>query len=260
MSRLLKHLLVGVFLAALLLPAVMPALAQDAVGSVLVPNLNVRSGPGTQYGAIFTLPYSFGVRMLARNSEANWVLIQLTDGRQGWVNVNYLYTSFRIWDLPVGDFVPASPITPTAVIDGVVSLEMYEFPSAGSRIVGGIPLGATVALLGRDYSFAWAQVKYGEVTGWVREGNLIATVPIRSLAPADGSVIAPMPSGGFINTPDGQGGGGGITGQIHVVAAGETLGKIAEAYGVDVYRLAAFNRISNINLIYSGQQLYIPPR
>ena len=44
----------------------------------------------------------------------------------------------------------------------------------------------------------------------------------------------------------------------HVVRPGETLGQIAEQYGVSVYQLAALNGIGNAHLIYTWQRLSLP--
>ncbi|NLF63930.1 MAG: LysM peptidoglycan-binding domain-containing protein [Chloroflexi bacterium] len=46
--------------------------------------------------------------------------------------------------------------------------------------------------------------------------------------------------------------------EVHVVKRGETLGRIAAAYGVTVAQLLAANDISNANLIYVGQRLVVP--
>lgn len=47
-------------------------------------------------------------------------------------------------------------------------------------------------------------------------------------------------------------------GRVHVVAQGETLYEISVQYGVPVADIAAANGITNINLIYLGQELVIP--
>ena len=44
----------------------------------------------------------------------------------------------------------------------------------------------------------------------------------------------------------------------HIVRPGETLGLIAQNYGVDIYTLASANGISNAHLIHTWQQLTIP--
>ncbi|WBW99154.1 5'-nucleotidase C-terminal domain-containing protein [Oceanirhabdus sp. W0125-5] len=44
----------------------------------------------------------------------------------------------------------------------------------------------------------------------------------------------------------------------YIVKAGDTLGKIAEMYGIDYKKIADFNNIKNINLIIEGQKIIIP--
>ena len=46
----------------------------------------------------------------------------------------------------------------------------------------------------------------------------------------------------------------------HTVQSGETLGKIATAYGVTTAAIASANGISNPNMIYVGQKILIPAR
>ena len=48
------------------------------------------------------------------------------------------------------------------------------------------------------------------------------------------------------------------TGKVYVVKAGDTLGRIARTYGVDMWVLARVNNIVNLNYIYVGQSLTIP--
>jgi len=45
---------------------------------------------------------------------------------------------------------------------------------------------------------------------------------------------------------------------IHIVRPGDTLGQIAERYGVSVADLARVNNIQNINIIEVGDELIIP--
>lgn len=49
-----------------------------------------------------------------------------------------------------------------------------------------------------------------------------------------------------------------ITGKVYTVVAGDTLGEIAQRFGVSVDALARRNNIANPNLIYPGQVLTIP--
>ena len=55
------------------------------------------------------------------------------------------------------------------------------------------------------------------------------------------------------------GGGSHLPGGVwYTVRRGDTLSSIAWRYGVSVWTLAKVNKISNPNLIYAGQKLYIP--
>lgn len=48
-----------------------------------------------------------------------------------------------------------------------------------------------------------------------------------------------------------------VVNDVYTVTHGDTLGKIAEHFGVTVYQLATKNSIHNINLIYVGQNINI---
>lgn len=245
-KRLIASLLVIVFLMSM----IAPALAQYQPEPVAVVNtgmLNVRSGPGLGFGSIATLPKGFGVQMVARNTEGNWVYIALTNGVTGWVNVNYLYTTYRVRDLPINDVAPGSPITPTARVKGVFALNVHTNADLASPVIAVLGLDQTVDLVGRNFDSSWAQVRLANgVAGWVVAANVVGSVPVRSLSPTDGSVYAPPPPA----VPAGP--------RIHVVRAGEILSNIAQRYGVNLYTLAAANGITNVNRIYAGQRLVIP--
>lgn len=246
-----------VLLLVAILGAALPAFAQaGAVASINTGSLNVRTGPGMQYGSVATLPFGFGVNMVARNSAGNWIMIELTNGVTGWVNVNYLFTQYNTHSLPVTNEAVEPTVTPTATNSGALNLNVRIGPSTDNAVIASIPLGTRVVLLGRNYNSTWAQVQLPNgVIGWVEAGSLTATVPVRSLALADGSVFVP-------NAPDLPGTPGGNTGNpgghLYTVVPGDTLWKISLAFGVDMNKIAAVNHIWNYNLIYVGQQLIIP--
>ena len=68
-----------------------------------------------------------------------------------------------------------------------------------------------------------------------------------------GQTVVPTAMPATTPTPAAASAGG-----AHVIAAGETLGTIASTYGVTVEQLAAANGITDVNLVYVGQELVIP--
>jgi N-acetylmuramoyl-L-alanine amidase len=245
-----KRLLLITTLFVLLFTLVAPALAQNPVASVNTGNLNVRSGPGLEYGAVATLPQGFGVQLVARNDAANWVYIALTNGVTGWVNINYLYTTYPIRNLPVGEALVAAPLTPTGSNTRNISLPLHTNPDVASEVIRYLGLSQNFELLGRNFNATWANIRLPDgTTGWVEARYINTGVPVRSVSPSDGSVYAPPPP-----TSGGQYAGA----RTHLVVSGDTLAKIAQRYGVNMYAIAAANNITNINLIYRGQRLIIP--
>lgn len=53
-------------------------------------------------------------------------------------------------------------------------------------------------------------------------------------------------------------GGGTPGGTVYIVKYGDTLGRIARYFGINLYTLANYNGITNVNRIYAGQRLIIP--
>jgi LysM repeat protein len=62
----------------------------------------------------------------------------------------------------------------------------------------------------------------------------------------------------YIPCGSGESGMGGLCRQVHYVAWGQTLGEIALHYRVNPYAIAQANGITNLDLIYAGQNLCIP--
>ncbi|HVU14378.1 MAG TPA: LysM peptidoglycan-binding domain-containing protein [Phototrophicaceae bacterium] len=254
----MKRILFVVLMLVLVLGAALPTFAQATpVASVNTGELNVRTGPGMQYGSVANLPFGFGVNMLARNSQGNWILIALTNGQTGWVNVQFLFTQYPTHNLPVSDAPVAQTFTPTGVVSGLLAMPLYTGPSLQNPVITTIPTGTTVTLQGRNYNSTLALVLLpdGVTAGWVQAAALTTNVPVRSLGLADGSVFVP-------NAPGypGENTTGGTTGsaQSYTVQPGDTLWSIAQHFGVSMDALAAANNIWNFNLIYANQTLIIP--
>ena len=156
-------------------------------GTINVPVLNVRQGPGTTYPIIGRVGRDTVVTILGRNRAATWLnfcCVPNTETR-GWISAQFVtpsYTQEQAATIPVVDAVPpaaTSTATPTArPVDpgartGVVSavaLNMREAPSTDAAILGKVRSGAIVTVLARNTAGDWWLVCCVPATnenGWV---------------------------------------------------------------------------------------------
>lgn len=261
----LRRALFAVITAIALLLTAIPAMARpaqqaqpSATAVIDTPFLNVRSGPGLEFGAIATLPKGYGVNLIGRNAGNNWVFISDNSGLQGWVNVNYVVTGYPISLLPINNVLPsAAPGVPIATITGILVADVHSGPSDRSATIATLSINSMAELVGRSFNSFWAQIRLTDGTlGWVRTAYVSATVPVRSISPTDGSVATPYTTTSLGSTTPTTGTTG--RGRTHIIKFGETLGGIAATYKVDLTTLATVNNIYNVNWIYAGQTLVIP--
>jgi uncharacterized protein YraI len=73
--------------------------------------LNVRSGPGTGFARLTSVPSGTILTLLARSFDATWIKVMLSNGTQGWVSASFVSTSYPIINLPVegGTTPPPTP-------------------------------------------------------------------------------------------------------------------------------------------------------
>lgn len=94
-----------------LAPAVTATSARPQVVSAVT--VNVRSGPGTDYPVISSLPPGVPVGIVGRNQDASWWQIQGPDGNTGWVADSVVEATFTE-NVPVMAALPP-PQPPTTV-------------------------------------------------------------------------------------------------------------------------------------------------
>lgn len=144
-----------------------PAAEGIGVGIVRASSLNVRSGPGTGYSRVGSLPNGASVTVLSQSG--GWYQIRY-NSLTGYVSGDYLsYTSN-------GASTPTQ--SPSGSIGtGVVTasaLNMRSGPGTGYSRITTLPNGATVTVLAQ--SGGWYQVSYGGKTGYV-SGEYIRFTP-----------------------------------------------------------------------------------
>ena len=71
-------------------PTATPQPPQVTAVVVASQNVNVRSGPGTGFQPIGSLPPGAQVAVIGRSGDAGWIQVRLADGREGWVSAPLL--------------------------------------------------------------------------------------------------------------------------------------------------------------------------
>ena len=159
-------------------------------GIVVAYRLRVRTGPGLNYEILGLLRYKVTIVLLGRNRAGTWVLTQLDDGRQVWVSSRWVKISrVKFRRLPLIDVPPRTPLSPIATptvrpivnpssfivpSDGqgigtanVAVLNTYSAPSSDAAVVGELPRGTQMLILGKSKDGNWYYVEARADRGWV---------------------------------------------------------------------------------------------
>ena len=150
-------------------------------------NLNVRSGPGTNYGIAGSIPggSTTPYNILGKDAvTATWYQIRFSSSVTGWVHANYVQTHGDLSGLSV----TWNPPQLSLLASTTANLNVRSGPGTGYGVVGAVPGGSTTRydILGKDAATAiWWQIRFSNtVSGWVH-GNYVQThgdisgVPIR---------------------------------------------------------------------------------
>ncbi len=219
-----------------------PSAAQTATAVVNTGALNVRSGPGVEYGIVTVVYQNNVVTLLGRNADSTWAYIQTATTAVGWVNASttYITPSVAISSLPLvtpttvtptttatvtptstGTVVPTTTATPiptataTAVpVSGASAtvttgaLNVRSGPGVAYNSVAVVNQGTVVSLIGRNSNSSWAKIRLANGTeGWVNVTLITPNVAISSLPVLDApSVTATaLVSTGALNVRSGPG-------------------------------------------------------
>lgn len=153
--------------------------------------LNVRSGPGTEFSLLGTLPDGQSVTLAGRNTDATWLQVSLPDGQLGWVSAQFVTSAVALANVPVAETAVAvqsvspAPNTGGATI-GVVAvtgtLNVRFGPGVTFTSFAALTSGENVTLEGRSADGAWIQVRLADGRlGWVSSQYLSSNVPFTNL-------------------------------------------------------------------------------
>ena len=132
------------------------------------PQINVRSGPGTEYDRVGTLVANQEAIGKGRTEGGSWILIEYQGGPDGYAWVYSSYVDY-VGDLPIV-VVPNTPtpritntIDPTLAAQFFITVEPTRLPTftepaplsiptfetiAGVNVTGGVPMGMIILICG----------------------------------------------------------------------------------------------------------------
>jgi len=195
--------------------------AQTSVVTTTRRNVNLRSGPGTQYRVVVVLPAGTSVALDGRDAGGLWVRGISQSGSSGWMSVPLinisLESTFALPEIapdapltvgaPSGDAsqgpAPAASAPPSdgATANGTVSRLMNMRSGAGTtfNIIAKLPRGSTFSANGRDPGGQWLYGTSNGASGWAF-AQYITGLDASGLAVVDTGVPA-APGGGSLPAP-----------------------------------------------------------
>ncbi len=121
--------------------------SEALTGQIIISQLKVREGPGTEYRAIGGVRRGETVTILGRSKESLWLLIEFPRNRktgQGWISVAYVELNAALETAPFADFIdvdqPAVIIPPTETAAPPLETETPSAPTATPDPNGATPV------------------------------------------------------------------------------------------------------------------------
>ena len=163
-----------------------------SVSVVVVPDLFLRSGPGTGFLPVSSLVRGMVVTPLGRNEDASWVAVRAR-GVVGWVRRDLVSWSVNLLTLPLIDAAELT-VTPSPTFIPPTETPQGSWVSAGDegvfvRVGPGLtypPLGilrsgVIVEPVGRTSELDWILIRLDDGFGWVARPLVRWDIDLRSL-------------------------------------------------------------------------------
>lgn len=136
----------------------------SALGHVASGVLNVYNGPGIQYDRIGEIFLYQKFPIIGKNQDGSWYLLDLRDGRTGWVSADFLFRTGTT-EIPVIIGSRTDQISEEAAL-ALSEVTLREDPGVQGQIIGMIAETSQLHVLGRSGDSNWFLVRYGELEGW----------------------------------------------------------------------------------------------
>jgi uncharacterized protein YgiM (DUF1202 family) len=140
--------------------------------------LNVRTGPGIEYGIVTVSYQGHTLALLGRNANASWVRVRTFNGQEGWVNATLIQANVALSSLPV---VAGTGFTAAAEVTSD-SANVYTGPGTQYSVITVSQQGHVVHLLGRNANTTWIRVRvFSGQEGWINASLIQPNVTLGSL-------------------------------------------------------------------------------
>jgi uncharacterized protein YraI len=148
----------------------------QAVAHITTGRINVRANPGVTAAWIGYVYIYQRYPILGITQDGQWVLIQLNDGRSGWISSQFVK---RYEDTPVQIFPNWSgseTSLPNVEVSGYATAELKIRigPRDGEQI-GLLPPNEGFRVLSRTQSGAWYKIEWNGIVGWVYAPYVVLT-------------------------------------------------------------------------------------
>ena len=203
-------------LALMLVLQISPLVYAQGGDATTAYQLNMRTGPGTKFAVVTTLPAGTALALEARNADTSWLLAHTLDGAQrGWVASLYLKYGVGVSAalLPVseeiiGGAAPAAPEAAAPAPDGLTATTNYQLnvrsgPGTQHSIVGRVSPGVVLIPEARNADASWvlAHTQDGALRGWLaslylkfRGGSALSLPLSDEILPAGTGAAAAAPA------------------------------------------------------------------
>jgi uncharacterized protein YraI len=170
-----KHLLIFCLLLSCLALLVAPVSAQSDLFRVSSDTANVRTGHGIEYPVIGQIFRGYVFNILAYSPTANWVQLDLGNGRNGWVFAH------------LGEITRLTNNTPIVSTAPMVTTTTSVVPTSNLGQGGGFPVPSTTVVvptssLGQGGGFPVPVTGSSQITGIMTIEEFNATVGVTASA------------------------------------------------------------------------------
>jgi len=143
-------------------------------------NLNIRSGPGTEYGVVGWITAYQQARVNGRNAAGTWWNVTY-GSTTGWISGTYttITPAPNLSAIPVinvGPVVTPSPPPSVVTAGAIANLNIRSGPNVAYPRVGWLPANQMVQVIGRSGTVNWYQIYYNGIYGWVN-GSYLSFTP-----------------------------------------------------------------------------------